>query len=243
MLIKSLNRFSTIIFILGFILCSTSFSIAQKAHRVLIVTGGHDFEREAFFDMFDDMPDVEYKEVIQPVAKQFYASDYIDAFDVLLFYDMVQDISDEQKLDFINVLKKGKGIVFLHHSLVSYQDWDEFEKIIGGKYILTSVNHDSSTYRHDIDMPVKVVNKMHPVTEGIDDFVIHDEVYGNFKVLPEVSPLLTTNHPESGEIIGWTNNYGRSRIIYIQLGHDHYAYENPNYRRLLEQSIQWVENK
>jgi hypothetical protein len=131
--------------------------------------------------------------------------------------------------------------VFLHHSLVSYQEWDEFENIIGGRYFLSGLEQDSSTYRHDVDIPVRVIHKDHPVTKGIDDFMIHDEVYGNFKVLPGVQALLSTTHPESGKIIGWTNIYGNSRIVYLQLGHDHYAYENPNYRRLLKQAITWVQ--
>ena len=115
-----------------------------------------------------------------------------------------------------------------------------FEKIIGGRYILTNINQDSSTYRHDVDVPVKIVDKNHPITKGMDDFVIHDEVYGNYKVLPSVQPLLQTTHPESGKIVGWTNRYAKSRIVYLQLGHDHYAYENSSYRRLIKQAAVWV---
>jgi hypothetical protein len=90
-------------------------------------------------------------------------------------------------------------------------------------------------------MPVHVVDKKHPLTRGVDDFMIHDEVYGNFRVLPTVSPLLTTTHPESSDTIAWTNKYGDSRIVYIQLGHDHHAYEDPNFRILLKQAIDWVQ--
>jgi type 1 glutamine amidotransferase len=227
----------------GSILWLSNFSSAQMKEKILIITGGHDFEQEAFFAVFKDMPNVEYKSATQPEANQWYASSQIDNFDVLVFYDMVQKIEDSQKQDFIDLLNKGKGIVFLHHSLVSYQEWDKFEKIIGGRYVLKSVNHDSSTYQHDVNIPVTIADKEHPITKGMDDFVIHDEVYGNFKVLPSVHPLLTTNHSESGEIIGWTNAYGKSRIVYIQLGHDHFAYENPNFRRLVKQSIDWVGQK
>ena len=216
---------------------------AQTKQRIAIITGGHDFDREAFFDIFKDMIHVEYEEIIHPQGNQLYDSSLIDDFDVLLFYDMVQEIDDSQKVDFINVLKEGKGVVFLHHSLVSYQGWDEFEKIIGGRYILSDIDQNASNYRHDVEIPVRVVDKNHPITMGIDDFVIHDEVYGNFKVLSTVRPLLSTTHPESGEIIGWSNNYGKSRIVYIQLGHDHYAYDNPNYRKLIKQSIDWVTNE
>ena len=221
----------------------SSYCQSQTNVRVLIITGGHEFEREAFFDIFDNMPDVVYQELVHPEANQIFDSNLIDSFDVLLFYDMVQEIDDAQKAAFIKVLKEGKGLVFLHHSLVSYQEWDEFEKIIGGRYVLTNINQDSSTYRHDVDVPVKIVDKNHPITKGMDDFVIHDEVYGSFKVLPIVHPLLQTTHPESGKIIGWSNNYGKSRIVYLQLGHDHYAYENPNYRLLIKQALEWVQNK
>jgi uncharacterized protein len=216
---------------------------AQSNQRILIVTGGHEFERADFFKLFEDMPDVEYKEVIQPEANQLFDSDQMEQFDVLLFYDMVQDINDSQKKAFITLLNDGKGVVFLHHSLVSYQDWEEFEKIIGGRYILSSPDQDSSTYRHDMEVPVMIADKVHPITKGVNDFVIHDEVYGNFKVLPDVHPLLRTTHPESGPIIAWTNSYGKSQIVYIQLGHDHFAYENPDFRRILKQSIDWVQNQ
>lgn len=216
---------------------------AQTKVWVLIITGGHEFERGAFFDIFEDIPGLEYQEATHPNANQLYDSKLIDSIDVLIFYDMVQEIEDAQKTAFINLLKNGKGLVFLHHSLADYQEWDEFEKIIGGRYVLTDLELDASTYRHDVDIPVTVVDKNHPITKGMYDFVIHDEVYGNYKVLPSVQPLLQTTHPESGKILAWTNTYAKSRIVTLQLGHDHYAYENPNYRVLIKQAIDWVQPK
>ena len=208
------------------------------SQQVLIITGGHDFERESFFKMFEELPGIDWQELIHPEANQVYASSLSEKADALIFYDMVQEIDDVQKKALIDLLNQGKGMIFLHHSLASYQDWEEFEKIIGGRYVLSG--QDSSTYRHDVEMPVKVVSREHPVTKGIDDFLIHDEVYGNFRVRSGVVPLLTSTHPESGEIIGWANTYGKSRIVYLQLGHDHHAYEDANFRRLLKQAIDWV---
>jgi len=219
----------------------TSKCLAQTKERVLIFTGGHEFEREAFFDIFKDMPDLDYQELIHPQASPVFDSALIAQFDVLLFYDMVQEIDAAQKAALVKILEEGKGVVFLHHSLVSYQNWDEFEKIIGSRYGLTNKDQDSSTYRHDVDIPVTIVDKDHPITKSMDDFVIRDEVYGNFKVQPTVHPLLKTMHPESGEIIGWTNSYGKSRIVYLQLGHDHFAFENPAYRHLVKQALEWVQ--
>jgi type 1 glutamine amidotransferase len=211
----------------------------KASQRIRIITGGHDFEREAFFDMFEEMPGIDYQEIMHPLANQVYDSVLMDETDVLLFYDMYQEIDASQKTAFLNLLEQGKGMVFLHHSLANYQEWEEFEKIIGGRYILS--DQGGSTYRHDVEMNVHTVNKDHPITRGVDDFVIHDEVYGNFKVLPTVQTLLKTNHPESGEIIGWAHSYGQSRIVYLQLGHDHHAYGNPDFQRILKQAIDWVQ--
>ncbi len=214
--------------------------LSHSEQSILIVTGGHDFEREAFFRMFEEMPGIDYREVIHPEANLLYDSILMDEFDVLLFYDMAKEIDESQKTAFIKLLEKGKGMVFLHHSLASYQAWAEFEKIIGGRYVEAGPDLEISTYQHDVEFTVQIAETNHPITRGLKDFVIHDEVYGNFRVLPGTQAILRTTHPESGEVIGWTNQYGNSRIVYIQMGHDHQAYENPAYRRLVRQAIDWV---
>jgi type 1 glutamine amidotransferase len=145
----------------------------------------------------------------------------------------------------VALLNGGKGLVVLHHALANYQEWDEFEKIAGGRYhtqpyTRDGKQHPASTYRHGVDISVHVADPDHPVTAGLEDFTIHDEVYGGFSVQPTVHALLTTDHPESSETLAWTNEYGKSRIVTIQLGHDAHAYENPNYRKLVQQAIRWV---
>lgn len=212
---------------------------SQKTQQILIVTGGHDFERKEFFEMFEAMPGISFVEIMHPEANEVYDSSLMDQTDVLVFYDMNQEIDSAQKGAFLKLLKEGKGMVFLHHSLASYQDWTEFELIRGGRYRLAE--QGGSTYMHDVDLPVQVLSRDHPVTRGINDFVIHDEAYGNFAVMQNVEPLLGCSHPESGELIGWAQEYGNSKIVYLQLGHDHHAFENPNFRQLLSQAMAWVQ--
>src|SRR5207245_1252022 len=85
----------------------------------------------------------------------------------------------------INVLVvKGSGWVVLHHALVSYQHWPEYEKIIGGRYPeaegKSGVVTAETGYQHDVEIPVLIVAKEHPVTAGLKDFTIHDEIYWGF---------------------------------------------------------------
>ena len=136
----------------------------------------------------------------------------------------------------------------LHHALVSFQDWPEYEKIIGGKYLLEDETKNGnkvlkSGYEHDVEVPVNIVATNHFITARLKDFVIHDEIYMGFRVQPDVKVLLTTTQPKSGKPLAWTRKEGKSRIVYLQLGHGPEAYENSNYRRLVAQSIRWASGK
>ena len=208
--------------------------------RVMVVTGGHDFDHKPFTAMFNSMK-INWQEIEQPRANDMIAADSTSQFDVLVFYDMYPDLTDAQKAGYLRLLQQGKGMVFLHHALVSYQEWPKFEKIIGGKYIQTAgPGETASTYQHDVTVNLHVLDKTHPVTAGLDDFELFDEVYGDFRVLPYITPLLTTDNPQSSPVIGWVHQYENSRIVFIQPGHGREAYENPNFRRLLYQAIKWA---
>lgn len=235
-----MNTFKALIF--G-ILIITSVSTSAKKLNVLIVTGGHNFDRESFFQMFDSFEGVSYKELKHPEANLQLGAIDPKTFDAVVFYDMPKTISEAEKESYYKLLKSGKGLVFLHHSQCSYQQWDEYKTIVGGKYHEEKNTPQTSTYQHDVTFTVKIADKKHPATKGIADFKILDEVYGNTEVLPDVTPLLTTDHPQSSKIIGWTHTKENSRIVYIQPGHDKNGWFNPNYQKLVKQAISYVSEK
>jgi type 1 glutamine amidotransferase len=218
---------------------------ATRKIRIVLIHGGHDFQTNDFLRVFKENPDISFQTAEYPQAQAWFAAEKAADYDVLVFYDMWQTISDQAKIDLVNRLKEGKGLVALHHSLASFQEWDEYARIIGGRYHLKKWNQNGvekagSTYLHDVDFKVRVADPGHPVTQGLQDFAIHDETYGGFEVGSEAHVLLTTDAPTSGPAIGWSKTYGPARVVYIQLGHDRQAYENPNYRRLVRQAILWV---
>lgn len=248
-----LNTFSrsgprAALLILGVLLLNACLSAADSPTRILLVTGGHAYETNQFEAMFKSFPGVELKTATHPHAHAWLKADRAREYDVLVLYDMWQEIDDEARADFTARLREGKGLVSLHHSMANYQGWPEFERIIGGKYNLEPRTVDGeprpgSTFKHDVIMDVRVANNHHPVLRGVDDFEIHDETYGQFDVLPEVQTLLTTSQPTSSPIVAWAKRHERARVVFIQLGHDHFAYENPAYRRLVANAIHWVAGK
>jgi type 1 glutamine amidotransferase len=223
--------------------CKNSIESKTDIISVMVVTGGHSFDTLEFIEMFESIPGITFDTVFQPRANSMIASGEAENYDLFVLYDMWQE-ADSNVLDgYLNLLEKGKGMVILHHSLVSYQSWDEFKNIIGGKYYEKWSGAEEgkmSTYKHDIDIDVKVSSEQHPVTKSIHNFTIHDEGYGNIEVNPDVKVLLTTDHPDCAQLVGWENSYWNSKIVYLMLGHDKQAYANSNYRRLLGNAINYV---
>jgi len=112
------------------LLMLVSLSVCAKTTRILIVTGGHDFDRESFFQLFDTMKGISYKELQHPQANLELGKIDPKTYDAVVFYDMPKSISEEEKDSYYQLFKLGKGLLFMHHSLASYQDWEEFKTII-----------------------------------------------------------------------------------------------------------------
>ena len=56
--------------------------------RIMLVTGGHEYDSLEFFQMFDKMDDVQYDHFVQPAANRKIADDLAKDFDLIVFYDM-----------------------------------------------------------------------------------------------------------------------------------------------------------
>jgi len=65
---------------------------------------------------------------------------------------MFDSKTPNQKDAYIKLLKNGKPMIFLHHSLVSYQHWPEFTRIIGGKYNTEDSTMSLSDYVTNISL-------------------------------------------------------------------------------------------
>jgi type 1 glutamine amidotransferase len=163
----------------------------------------------------------------------------------VVLYDMPQNITEAQKGKFRSLFSHGVGLVVLHHALASYQHWPEYEHFIGGRYEEPDPNKGGTVteavgWKHDEEVPVVILATNHPVAASLKDFTIQDEIYWGYRVGGDVTPLITTTHPKSGKPLGWAHTRGKSRVVYLQLGHGKEAFESENYRKLLAQSIRWT---
>lgn len=219
-----------------------------KSIRVLVITGGHDYKVEQFNNMLSSLGENITCQIAElPGAYNMFLPENRSKYDVLVFYHMWQNITEEQAANLSDCISQGKPLVALHHSICAYDDWPEYFNIIGGKYFhkpttVKGKEYSVCSYVHDVHFIVKVVDPGNPVTKGLSDFEIFDETYKGYYIEDGVTPLLTTDEPGSKPVIGWTKQYGKARVVTIQSGHDVPTFENPNFRKLLKQSIEWVYN-
>lgn len=173
---------------------------------VLVVTGGHPFEREPFFAVFDALDDVTWTAAAAPAT----------GHDVVVFYDMpglrftgadppveLVEPADAQRQVFADLTAHGTGLVFLHHAIASWPAWPGFAELVGARFHyrpahLDGVDYPDSGYLFDVTHEVEVLDAGHPVCDGLDArFELTDELYC-FPVLTDrVTPLMRTTFDTS----------------------------------------------
>lgn len=213
--------------------------VSRGAHplRVTVVTGGHPFDPE-FYELFVHRPDLEVTMTGHPDA---YTHDLRKETDVLVLYDLISEISDEKRDNLRAFLEAGRGMVVLHHAIADFGSWPWWsEQVVGGKYLLKpEAGRPASTYIHGEDVFVRAIGS-HPITRGLAPLHLRDETYHGMWISPQAHVLLETSNPTSDGPVAWVGPYDKSRVVYIQLGHDRFAQQNPDYQELVHRAIMWA---
>ena len=206
------------------------------ALKLLVVTGGHDYDTE-FYTLFESDEMIWDHAVSNTEA---FDSDIREKYDVLVLYDMSAELGETGKQNLRAFVENGKGVVVLHHAIANYSSWPWWwREVVGGRYLLEQEGDTpASTYKHDVELFVRPVGN-HPITAGIGPMHIRDETYKGMWISPEVRVILQTDEQTSDIQLAWVSPYEKSRVVYIQLGHDRYAHLHPAYRELVRQAILW----
>jgi len=257
-----------------------------QPRRVLVVTGGH---RVAIDDFLGAVAAIcqergwIWAHVTHPVAQQWLRPEHAGTWDAVLLHDITglrlkrgqapspvaPDPDTAQAL--VDLLDRGQGLVVLHHAISSWPAWEGWAEAIGGRFLyapgqLRGVAMPSSGYRMSTHM-VRVVDAEHPVTNGVDDFEIDDELYYAPIFDDRVHPLLRSDADFSGDLfqdtfdevsngsstgvtcagrgtasnlVGWTTVAGRSPVVYLQPGDGPGTFANETFRRLLGNALEYV---
>jgi type 1 glutamine amidotransferase len=212
--------------------------------RVLVATGGHDFEADAFDELLCGLAGIETTHAGWPAVDDIVSRSSSDDFAAFLFYDFGQEFSDGARSALVRALHGGTGLVVLHHAIYNHLAWPKWAELVGGRWLphefeVDGAHYGPSTATLDQMLTIRASDDQHPITAGVCEFTLHDEVYGSYYVAPTVHPLLATDHPLSERLVGWSNERQGRRTVYLQPGHGPETFWSAAFRTLLARSLSW----
>ena len=218
--------------------------VKKDAPRVLVVTGGHGYT-PSFYTVFESMPDIRWSHAASP--KEAFSKPLLNRVDVVVFYDLGNDLAENERANLREFVEAGKGVVALHHSIVDYTNWPWWwQEVIGGKYFEKPLEgHEASHYKEGVEMVVKPVKgqERHPIVRGVGELVTEDEVYRGMWHSPGITVLMETQHELNDRPVVYIGPKPGAKVVYIQLGHGEFTHRHPGYRTLVHNAIVWAAGK
>jgi hypothetical protein len=138
--------------------------------------------------------------------------------------------------DFVN---EGKGFYSLHNNSHVSLSSKTYRDVQGGAYI----GHPPLR-----PFKVRVINSSHPITKGVNDFIVNDEQHyveydkDRKYLLLESENIdgLTFQKLGAKAPAGWAYDYGKGRVVFTAVGHTIHALNQPEHMKLQRQAVQWL---
>jgi putative membrane-bound dehydrogenase-like protein len=156
--------------------------------------------------------------------------DELARYDALVLYNNHAAVSRPQLNAVLEFVSGGHGLVVLHCASASFQNSEEFVRLVGGAF----KSHGAGTIT-----AVRVAGD-HPAIRGVPTFESWDETYIHAKHNPVDRTVLEVRREGSHEEPWtWVRRYGRGRVFYTAWGHDERTWSNPGFQQLVERGIRW----
>jgi type 1 glutamine amidotransferase len=150
-----------------------------------------------------------------------------------------QWLTEEQAQALKEFVNAGNGFYSLHNNSHVSLSSKVYREVQGGAYI----GHPPLR-----PFKVRIVNSTHPITRGINDFIVNDEQhyveYDKDKkyILMESENIdgLTYQKLGTKSPAGWAYDYGKGRVVFTAVGHTIHALWNPEHVKLQRRAVQWL---
>jgi type 1 glutamine amidotransferase len=166
-------------------------------------------------------------------------------------------ITEEQGRAVQDFVTAGNGFYSLHNNAFVSRSSKNYREVQGG----VALNHPPlRPYK------VRIVNKEHPVTKGVEDFMVTDEqhylIYDkdpknillhseNIDGLTFQATLLDPVNGGPGAsgpprdlgtttVSGWAHEYGKGRVVFTAMGHTIHAMWQPEYLKMQKNAVRWL---
>lgn len=164
----------------------------------------------------------------------------LQAYDVIvftIFSRRVAMLPGEAQENLLNFVRDGKGFFVQHLATASFAKWEEFGKLCGRKWVMGTSGHGPRAV-----FKAQVVNREHPITAGLEDFDVDDELYAKLQGSGDINVLVQADSDwsKNTEPLVFTLNYGKGRTVHNAFGHDRKALMTPNVQKIIARGVEWA---
>ncbi len=164
------------------------------------------------------------------------------------------DWGEPAKSNFEAAVRGGTGLVVVHAADNAFPGWPQYEKMVG---LLWRQGTGHGAY-HEFE--VKIVDREHPITRGLSNFRLWDELYHKLAHMHNAPcRVLATAHSDpatkgtgNDEPVMVVTQYGKGRIYHHVLGHvwpgdpakgkgmSMATFENEGFQKTLIRGCEWA---
>jgi len=160
-----------------------------------------------------------------------FADQRVNLYDCVVLATCPTVLTAEEQKGLDRYIRAGGGFVGVHAcNLFAESGYDVFGSTIGSR-----VRGHSPHGR----FRVRIVAD-HPVTRGLEDFDIEDEMFVTEWIGKPRQVLAAAEHEGREHPMVYVQSLDKGRTAYIALGHDGRAWHNPGFIRLLLEAVNWA---
>ncbi len=160
-----------------------------------------------------------------------------DVIVFMLFNAHTSTMTEAGRKNLLQFVRSGKGFCVHHLASASYKDWPEFRKLCARYWVMGKSGHGPRSV-----FTCKIANQNHPITKGMKEFKIFEELYAKLQGDEPIAVLVEADSEWSGrsEPLVFVRTYGTGRVVHNALGHDRKAINNPGCKRLIIRGAEWA---
>ena len=155
-------------------------------------------------------------------------SDELETSDCCIVCLFATGLTKPQEGRLLAFVRNGGGLLGIHTAACERSPG--FADLLGGAFL----EHAPCG-----EMSVVILDHEHPITKGLKDFTIEDELY-SCRCQPGLQVLAAAPFKGKDEPMVWTKSYGQGRVCYVALGHNAKSYSNANFLELTARALRWV---
>jgi type 1 glutamine amidotransferase len=194
------------------------------AQRALIVWGGWEGHEPAqIANVFADaLRRHDFDVAVSDTLDALLDGEQLVRLDLIVPVWSIGTIGDEQLAGLLAAVEGGVGLGGCHGGMCdSFRECAEYQFMTGGQW----VSHPGD---EAVEYDVRIVDRDHFITRGIDDFAVRSEQYymhvdpANHVLAVTGFPVADGPHVGNGAVdmpVAWTRLHGGGRVFYCSLGH------------------------